>query len=102
MYTIPRRLLSHYDPIKSPGPILTSGQGSTYLSEGRMLFFIITSLGQVQEDTKGLLEQATKKPRFAHDRHLALSLLPLLASATSGYLVKPPVWALSVSTANKL
>lgn len=91
MSIIPRRLLSHYDPTKSPGPILTSGQGSTCLSEGRMLFFYYNHSGKVQEDTKGFLEQATKKPRFGHDGHLALSRLPPLAPAILWYLVRPPV-----------
>ena len=96
MSTIPR-LLSHYDPTKSPGPILTLGQGSTCLSEGRILLFIITSLTR----SKKVL-RATKKPRFGHDRHLALSLLPPLAPAISGYLIRPLVWILSVSTAHKV
>ena len=52
MSTIPR-LLSHYDPTKSPGPILTLGQGSTCLSEGRILFFYYNQSDQVQEGIKG-------------------------------------------------
>ena len=57
--TIPVRLPSHNGPTKSSGPRFTDCWigGHLSLSKGRMQF---NQSGQVQEDIKGLLEQATK------------------------------------------
>ena len=60
MPTIPARLPSRNGPTKSSGPRFTDCRTGGHLSLSKECCFYYNQPGQVQEDIKGLLEQATK------------------------------------------
>ena len=85
--------------------LLTAGQGGTCLYIKEECCFDYNQSGQVQEDIKGLLEQATD-PRFKFNRCMEFSFFPFLALTIHGsndnYLIRPPIWPLYTPTPYKV